>query len=145
MKKALRKKRVLDVPDIPIAPMIDCVFLMLVYFMTTSSLERSEADLLCPVGGGAAMSDAMPAVDEQIIQLTASGLAIWNGAAIDVRADPAQRAQLAHRLQLFGQTATQAGSEPRLLLQPDPQAPHAAFIRLLDVATASGITSIEVR
>ncbi|MEC7274665.1 MAG: biopolymer transporter ExbD, partial [Verrucomicrobiota bacterium] len=40
-----RKKQVQGKPQIPIAPLIDAVFLLLIYFMVTSSLERQEADI----------------------------------------------------------------------------------------------------
>ena len=42
--RRLRKKPQ-DKPEIPIAPLIDAVFLLLIYFMVTSSLEKQEADI----------------------------------------------------------------------------------------------------
>ena len=39
------KKKPEDKPDIPIAHLIDAVFLLLINFMVTSSLEKQEADI----------------------------------------------------------------------------------------------------
>ncbi len=39
------KKRADEQGGVPIAPMIDVVFLLLIYFMVASTLEQQEADL----------------------------------------------------------------------------------------------------
>lgn len=138
-----RRQRKIDVPDMPIAPMIDCVFLMLVYFMTTSSLERSEADLACPLSGPGDVRDVLPAIDEQQIQLAADGSATWNGFLYAISSSPPDRLQLMQRLRAFAETTGAAGAQPRLLIDPDPQTPHQAWVYLLDAVTRSGIVAIE--
>ena len=81
----MRRKTAPDLPEMPIAPMIDCVFLMLVYFMTTSSLEKSEAELRFPFAAAGPASTAEPAVDEQRIRLTGEAPVvfwIWVAASV---------------------------------------------------------------
>ena len=41
LQKILKEEKV----ELQIAPLIDVVFLLLIYFMVTSSLKKSEADL----------------------------------------------------------------------------------------------------
>lgn len=138
----MRKRRSLDSPEIPIAPMIDCVFLMLVYFMTTSSLEKSEADLDCPAGQAGIAADPLPSVDEQQLALSGTGVVSWNGSAFSLLDGPAALAGLQQRLEAFELTCRDAGSEPSLRLDPDPDAPHQALVFLLDAVTLAGIEKV---
>jgi biopolymer transport protein ExbD len=130
-----------DTPEIPIAPMIDCVFLMLVYFMTTSSLERSEADLPFPAGQPGAAADPLRAIDEQQLAIGADGVLDWNGSRFELL-DGTGVAALRDRLERFSGTCRQAGSDPSLQLQPDSRAPHQAIVSALDAITLAGIEAV---
>ena len=136
-----RRTRPDQAPEIPMAPMIDCVFLMLVYFMVTSSLERAEADLAFYPQGSGVIEDPLPAVDEQVLHLDAEGHVEWNGsmfAVLEVR----ENIQLRNRLEVFQKTCLQAGSEPSIRLCPDPLTPHQAVVAVLDYLNQSGIERI---
>lgn len=135
-----RRKSSPDTPEIQIAPMIDCVFLMLVYFMTTSSLEKSEADLAFPAGRAGAAADPLPAVDEQQLEVDAAGAVSWNGSSFPLLAGGS--AGLLERLHAFRGTCAAAGSTPSLRLVPDPEAPHQAVVTLLDLISDSGIETV---
>lgn len=139
----MRRRRDPDSPEIQIAPMIDCVFLMLVYFMTTSSLERSEADLACPAGQAGMVADPLPAVDEQSLSLREGSLLEWNGSQFDLSAGEG-RMQLIERLLAFKGTCQQAGSEPSLRLLPEKNANHQSLVSLLDAISAAGIEQIHL-
>lgn len=121
--------------------MIDCVFLMLVYFMTTSSLEKAEADLDFPGGAAGLASDPLPAVDEQQIEIAAEGVAIWNGSSFCLL-EATDGEALLQRMQAFAAACLEAGSKPSLRLVPDPGTPHQAIIRLLDAVALSGIETL---
>ena len=135
------RKRSIDAPEIQIAPMIDCVFLMLVYFMTTSSLEKSEADLPCPAGGAGVSSDPLPAVDEQVLSIDGDGIVNWNGSRFDLN-DHEHVNNLIARLDAFKSTCLKAKTEPSLMLVPDKASTHQAIVTLLDSVTVSGIETI---
>ena len=134
------RRRLTDRPEIPIAPMIDCVFLMLVYFMTTSSLEKSEADLPFPAGQAGMPADPLPAVDEQRLLVQADNHLQWNGTVYGL--DAAGAALLKERLSVFRETCLQAGSEPSLRIEPEPAVRHQALVTLLDAVTRSGIETV---
>ena len=51
-----------------IAPLIDVVFLLLIYFMVSSSLKRSEADLGLSLPGQVKQTESVAMPDEQIIE-----------------------------------------------------------------------------
>jgi biopolymer transport protein ExbD len=138
----MRQRRPIDSPDMPIAPMIDCVFLMLVYFMTTSSLEQSEADLSCPFGQAGMAADPLNAIDEQRLVLTGEGAVLWNGSVFRLLGDPQGAGGLRARLEAFRMTCAEAGSEPSLRVLPEQDAPHQALVTLLDAVHLSGIESV---
>lgn len=134
----MRRRASIDTPEIQIAPMIDCVFLMLVYFMTTSSLEKSEADLAFPAGQAGAVSDPIHAVDEQQLAINSIGEVEWNGSVFPLIEGP-EPAKLAERLVAFRLSCEAASSEASLRLLPSDDAPHQAIVSLLDSIDRSGI------
>jgi biopolymer transport protein ExbD len=138
----MRRKKQLDTPDMPIAPMIDCVFLMLVYFMTTSSLDKSEADLPVPVGQPGMAADPLPAVDEQQLFLDEEGGLLWNGSRFELLGTVSPG--LLNRLARFKETCDQAGSNPSIRIQPEAGAPHQALVTLLDALSEASIETIQL-
>jgi biopolymer transport protein ExbD len=135
------RRRLEDSPEIPIAPMIDCVFLMLVYFMTTSSLEKSEADLAFPAGAAGIPSDPLPAIDEQRLAIAGDHTVLWNGARYDIAA-PSGTALLVERLNGFDTACRAAGATPSLRIEPEAAAPHQAVVTVLDAAARAGLETI---
>ena len=117
---------------------------MLVYFMTTSSLDKSEADLRCPVGQAGITADPLPAVDEQSLALTDAGEILWNGSRFGILDDTAGCDSLLERLLSFKQTCAMAGSDPSLRVVPEGKAPHQALVSLLDLVAESGIEKIHL-
>jgi biopolymer transport protein ExbD len=77
--------------ELQIAPLIDVVFLLLIYFMVSTSLKKSEADLSLALPGAVAQTQEMNLPDEQVIEVTAGGDIILNGR---VYADPAKPASI---------------------------------------------------
>ena len=56
-----------------IAPLIDVVFLLLIYFMVSAQLKRPEADLGLSLPGEVTVSTQVVMPDEQIIVVDAGG------------------------------------------------------------------------
>jgi biopolymer transport protein ExbD len=65
-------------PSMQIAPLIDIVFLLLIYFMVTSSLKKQEADLGITLPGTVSQSAAVMTPDEQIIEIDDQNRVIFN-------------------------------------------------------------------
>ncbi len=61
-----------------IAPLIDVVFLLLIYFMVSSRLKKPEADLSLALPGGMQSSSEIQMFDEQIIEVLSDGKIIFN-------------------------------------------------------------------
>jgi biopolymer transport protein ExbD len=130
-----------DNPAIPIAPMIDCVFLLLVYFMVTSSLDREETDIGCalPGSGTAAASEAWSLPEEQVLEIRADGAVLVNGLLCDPGGPPSLP-ELSGLLHAF--RAACADGEPLVTLAPAAEASHQQVIRVLDAVHRAGIQRI---
>lgn len=118
---------------------------MLVYFMTTSSLERSEAELSCPAGGSSSVvADPLPAVDEQRLQIDAEGLVLWNGSTFAPGNGGGGLGPMEERLRAFRETSAAAGSEASVAIRPAGEAPHQVLIHLLDSLSRAGIERLRL-
>ncbi len=137
----MKRRASIDTPEIQIAPMIDCVFPMLVFFMTTSSLEKSEADLVFPAGQAGVVSDPLHAVDEQQLAINETGEVEWNGSRFSLM-ETAGVSAFTGRLRAFQKTCESAGSEASLRLLPVDGTPHQAIVTLLDSINESAIEMI---
>ncbi|MFO7724649.1 MAG: biopolymer transporter ExbD [Oceanipulchritudo sp.] len=141
----MRQRRPMASPEIPIAPMIDCVFLMLVYFMTTSSLEKSEADLEAPFRAAGMASDPLPAVDEQELVLAHDNAVLWNGSRFPYDGRGFGGNAFPTRLKAFRESCAAAGTEAMIGIAPEPEAAHQALVSLLDTLHSSGLERIHFR
>ena len=101
-----------------IAPLIDCVFLLLIYFMVSSSLRKSEADLSLALPGAVAQAQALAIPDEQIIEVHSDGAIVLNGRAYT---DPskADLKDLEYTLLRYQETSRLANVPPAITIAAD--------------------------
>lgn len=79
MPKAWVQELFEDKVGLQVAPLIDCTFLLLIYFMVSASLKRSEAELGITLPGSIAQSQTTQMPDEQMIEVEADGRILLNG------------------------------------------------------------------
>lgn len=138
--RALKKKPDTK-PQIPIAPLIDAVFLLLIYFMVTSSLERQEADISFELPGTVEQDEPLEMPDEQIIEILASGQVVVNEYNYD---SPQSRRLIELQAMLTRlQEASQANkTETQVTIAPAPTVPHERIVHIMDAIAAAGITGV---
>lgn len=135
------QKKPQDKPQIPIAPLIDAVFLLLIYFMVTSSLERQEADISFELPGTVAQNEPLEMPDEQIIEIRADGQVIVNEFNYDA---PNSRRLIELQAMLTRlQEASRANkTETQVTIAPASTTQHARIINVMDAVAAAGITGV---
>lgn len=139
----MRRKRAVDpTPTVPLAPMIDCVFLLLVYFMTASTLEKQEMDIAFRLPGLGAAVDDLQLPEEQTVEIDRDGVPRVNGFASDPPEAPVY-ARLIRILESFAATGRAAGSEVAVTIQPHPETPHQAVIKVMDACARAGIRQVQ--
>jgi len=137
----LLRKRNRPKPQMAIAPMIDVVFLMLIYFMVSSTLARQEADISFQLPGVVEQTAPLEMPDEQIIEIHANGRVFVNDFEYDTPLSP-RLLQLTSMLARFQQASQANKVEAVVTLQPDPQATHQMIVRVMDACSAAGITNV---
>lgn len=128
-------------PDVNVASLIDMVFLLLVYFMATASLVRSEADLGIRLPGMLAQARTVDLPDEQIIEVRATGHVILNGREYDAPDSPDLPA-LTTTLVRYRLSSSAAGNEPLITIQADDESRQQRVIDVMNACAAAGIKGV---
>lgn len=135
------KKKPEAKPQIPIAPLIDAVFLLLIYFMVTSSLERQEADLSFELPGTVEQDKPLEMPDEQIIEIREDGQVVVNDYSYD---HPKSRRllELQAMLTRLQESSLANKTETQVTISPSPTTRHERIVKVMDAVAAAGITGV---
>ncbi|MCA9149564.1 MAG: biopolymer transporter ExbD [Planctomycetales bacterium] len=127
-------------PDAAMTPMIDVVFLLLIFFVVTASFQRMEqllpSELTAPSGAGVAADLREEDFEKIVIRLQRAGQGIaWtlNGQAVD------SPAQLDARLK----TLASIRAELPVVIHPDPDVQLGDVVDVYDVAREVGLANIQ--
>ena len=129
------------VGELPIAPMIDVVFLLLIYFMVSSTIRKQEADIGFSLPAVVPQSRTLAFPDEQVIELDALGQATVNGYPYD-QPDSTRFRDLAAMLSRFRQASEANQTEARVSIAPADATPHEEVVKALDACALAGITDV---
>jgi biopolymer transport protein ExbD len=135
------KKRADESGGVPIAPMIDVVFLLLIYFMVASTMEQQEADLSFQLPGTVEQTEPLDLPDEQIIEIRPDGQVIVNDYPYD---DPevSQLNELASMLSRFREASSANKVEAIVTISPAGVVPHAQIVKVMDACSLAGIEAV---
>jgi biopolymer transport protein ExbD len=124
-----------------IAPLIDCVFLLLIYFMVSSSLKRSEADLGLSLPGQVKQTESISMPDEQIIEVRADGVIVFNDQQY---ADPskADLAELGQTLLRYREASWLVDAKPVITIAADKDSVHERVVDVLNACAGAGIKNV---
>ena len=136
-----RKEQTQSKPQIPIAPLIDAVFLLLIYFMVTSSLERQEADISFELPGTIEQDEPLELPDEQIIEISEKGQVSVNEYAYD-SPGAIRLLELEGMLTRLNEASEANKTTTQVTIAPSPKAQHRIIIRVMDAVSAAGITGV---
>ena len=112
-----------------LAPLIDVVFLLLVFFMLTSSFLPPALPVELPVAGNTESAPAEPVV----LVIAADGSISLNGEVVVL-------AVLADRLA----QALAASESKALHVRGDRAAPYGVFLEVMDVAKGAGASQLHL-
>ena len=121
-------------PEISLTPLIDIVFLLLIFFMVTTTFRKeSEFDVTLPE------ASRMPAESEAplVVAIDAGGRYALNDRALAGTGRDDLEAAL-------GAALGDGPEGPVLVIRADAQAPHQAVVRVLDAAGRLGLERIAI-
>jgi biopolymer transport protein ExbD len=122
-----------------IAPMVDVVFVLLLFFMASagSQVIEKELNISLPSGRSASAANAIPSTPI-IIDILPDGRIQMNNRLYDNPASkelPELRAWLAETIEKFG-------NKDPVILRPDPNTKHERVMDVLNAASAAGVTKL---
>jgi biopolymer transport protein ExbD len=120
-----------------IAPMIDLILVLLVFFMSTVALKQVESELGIQLAGDYRDGDA-PKKVEQLVRIDGLGSVSLNDEDLAAPEDhdlPALRSRLKELMERFTEAAP-------VIIIPHDEVPHARVIDVLNACSASGVKNI---
>lgn len=127
--------------ELQIAPLIDVVFLLLIYFMVSSRLKRPEADLTLALPGSVSVSTQMEIPDEQIIEVLADGSIVLNN-KVYASQDKSDLEGLEYTLLRYRQAAKLSGTKAMITIAADDDSVHERVVDVLNACAGAGIENV---
>lgn len=139
---AIRRRKHQDPPvEMQMGPMIDMVFLLLVFFMVTSKPIKQESDINLGLPGAVAQEEAVDIPDEQRIEIQQSGAVVMNELEVGSGND-IELPKLITMLARFKEAADSAKSKALVTLNPHDAVPHQRVVDVLNACAKAGISGV---
>ncbi len=134
-------RRELQSVEIQMGPMIDMVFLLLVFFMVTAKPIKPESDIGLTLPGTVAQEETLDIPDEQRIDIVADGQVILNELPLDT---PESRdlPTLVATLMRFKKASDAARTEPLVTLAPADATTHQRIVDVLNACAKAEIGGV---
>ncbi|MBI3987241.1 MAG: biopolymer transporter ExbD [Lentisphaerae bacterium] len=125
-----------DTPELQMGPMLDCIFLLLLYFISAAQIQPAEKYLGLMVPGR--VIDPPTKVAEIRLQISENGQVFCNDAPVDAPADkdlPMLKAKLQTAIRQFG------ANQP-VVIHPQPRVRQERIVEVLDVCAVADVRKL---
>ena len=122
-------------------PMIDMVFLLLVFFMVTAKPIKEESDLSMTLPGSVSQDESVEIPDEQRIVIGANGQVFLNEMAFD-GPDSREMPQLTATLKRFKEAAVNNQSEPLITIAQHDRSTLQRLVDVMGACSLAGLTNV---
>ncbi|MDA7921539.1 biopolymer transporter ExbD [Verrucomicrobiales bacterium] len=133
-------------PELDMSSLIDVSFLLLIYFLVTSTLDPKEADLGMTMPTNNSSGSSEVEIDQMTVEVNSSGHIVLNDEVLDT--DPATREvpMLLDRLKTYAESAALTDSKPMVIIAADDAAKGQRFIDVLNALAdeAVGISNVTI-
>ncbi|MCF7848388.1 MAG: biopolymer transporter ExbD [Kiritimatiellales bacterium] len=126
--------------ELQIAPLIDVVFLLLIYFMVTASLIKKEADLSFLLPAEVNQTQPIDLPIEVLIEIRQEGDIVIEGMVFE-RNDFELDALILH-LMTLREAAESSMSEMIVSIMPDDTALHGRIVQVMDACAAADVKNL---
>lgn len=115
-------------PSIEMTPMIDMVFLLLIFFLVATTFQEEEREMQIALPEASAAGPISTALREIIINVTEDGGMVVSGRAVE-----------ADELRTMIEEAVAENPEQKITVRGDHRARYEAIVRPLDICKSAGI------
>jgi len=126
---------------VDLTAMIDVVFLLLIYFMVTTTIMKQEADLGIKLPTSVPAAPDTPLPEEHLVDILSDGGILFNGAPLG---DPAgfQQPELVGLLTQIRASSERAGFKTLILINPDEMTEQQAIVNVMNACVEAKVTSV---
>lgn len=121
--------------DINMTPLIDIVFILLIFFLMTSTFIQDSGFKVDLPSASAENADEI--FDALVVQITSRGEIVLQGTTTDA-------AGLATELTRLKEKLSAESKNPTVMVQADEDAPHGVVVQVLDTARLVGLTDLAI-
>ena len=127
--------------EMQMGPMIDMVFLLLVFFMVTAKPIKQESDISLGLPGTVTAEEAVDLPDEQRIRIEDDGSIVLNDSVLASAADTNLK-ELVAILQRFKESSEANKSEALVTLDAADGTNHQRIVDVLNACARASITGV---
>lgn len=135
-----------SLPALDISSLIDVCFLLLIYFLVATTIQKKEVDVPLALPSSAPSDAEMPDIDPLFIKVDANG-AVFAGAGssaqlLDTDTSVRMLPLLSQQLSLYVTGANSGGKKPLVQMWVDGAANQQRVIDVLNALVGAGISSV---
>ncbi|PTX94716.1 biopolymer transporter ExbD [Verrucomicrobia bacterium LW23] len=131
----MRIKRQADVDfEIPLIPMIDCMFVLLLFFLVATTLKKTEKELPLKLPESGAAVDSEQKSDTIVLGLDAAGQRYFAGESVTID-------NLMQRLQ----AASAANKDRKVRIDADVGTPFKYVVEIMEMCEFNGLRNVSFR
>lgn len=123
------------------SPMIDMVFLLLVFFLVSAKPIKPEADVGLSLPGTVAQEQVLELPDEQRVQIRADGQVVLNEMLMDTPVSK-ELPELLATLKRFKETVEANQAEAMITLDAEDEVQHQRIVDVMNACALAGIKGI---
>lgn len=120
-----------------IAPMVDVVFVLMLFFMASAGMQVAEKELSINLPSGTAAANSDTPTTPIIVTVAADGAVAINGTSFD----PTNSTELTGTREKLKELMS-FGSKDPVIIQPAPEARQEQIVRVLNAAAAAGVQNL---
>jgi biopolymer transport protein ExbD len=115
-------------PAIDLTPIIDMVFLLLIFFLVATTFQQTEREMQIALPAASAAQPISSALRELVINVDGEGRIVVSGRTLDGEA-----------LSALVQQAVAANPQQKVTVRGDRNVAYANIVRVLDICKGAGI------
>lgn len=126
---------------VDLTSMIDVVFLLLIYFMVTTTILKQESDIAIRLPTSMPASSDAPLPEEHVIDILSDGGILFNGAPV-AEAEAHKLPELVALLTKIRESSERAGFKTLILVNPADTTEHQSIVNVLNACVTANVTSV---
>ncbi len=131
-------------PGLDMSSMIDVSFLLLIYFLVTSTLDPKEADLGMTLPTTDSSSASEVEIDQMTIEVNAAGTIVVDDKTLDDDVNNRDLPLLDDKLKQYKEAADLTGSQPVVVVAADDESLGQRFVDVLNALAKVEIRNVTI-